>query len=180
MKTILWFCSSNRKTPAVRITMDEGKRKKRKTQRGGMARKRAVPSVSFSRRAHLLTTSEMRRILEAVVSLPLVGPCALRGGRGGISFSAENDGRCGLRSSRPRRCRCCHGQRIPESPGCCGAMRRPTPAFAKSATGRFCKSTGWRASPVMAADLSGHSAKRIFETIMADVVTGHYKNGRRR
>ncbi len=34
--------------------------------------------------------------------------------------------------------------------------------------------------PVVAADLSGHSAKRIFETIMADVVIGHYKNGRRR
>lgn len=39
---------------------------------------------------------------EAVVSLPMVGPCALRGGRGGISFSAENDGRYGQGASRPR------------------------------------------------------------------------------
>lgn len=34
-----------------------------------------------------------------------------------ISFSAENDGRCGLRSSRPRSCRRCPGQRIPELSG---------------------------------------------------------------
>ena len=33
----------------------------RENQRGGMARKRAVPSFSFSRRAHLLTTCPQGR-----------------------------------------------------------------------------------------------------------------------
>ena len=51
---------------------------------------RGVPGnrgvLSFSRRAHLLTTRK-----RAVVSLPLVGPCALRGG---IALSAESARQC--------------------------------------------------------------------------------------
>ena len=107
--------------------------KRRKDKRGGMARKRAVPSVSFSRRAHLLTTSEMRSNLEVVVSRPggthPIGPCALRGGFRSLRRTTDDAGCAPLvraavgavLDSASRNC-----------PGCCGALRRPTPAVCKT------------------------------------------------
>ena len=112
--------------------MNEGKRKmaRNSTRRDGS--KTGCPGSFFFPEGRTYSPPpKCTAFSEVVVSLPKVGPCALRGGRGAVSFSAENAGRCGLRSSCPRSCRCCLEQRIPELSGMLRLIEPPDICFCK-------------------------------------------------
>ena len=86
-------------TASIRITRDEGKRDlaREPTRRDGS--ETGCPVVLFFPKGALTHHLPAGQV---VVSLLVVGPCALRGGTG-LALSAESAGRCGRCSSRPRR-----------------------------------------------------------------------------
>ena len=113
MKTILWLYGSNRKTAAIRITRNEGKRDLARslTRRDGSE---TGCSVGFFFPKGALTHHLRNAQHFAGGGIPPDGravrsarhaSASLRCPRGtrGVSFSAENDGRFGRCSSRPRR-----------------------------------------------------------------------------
>ena len=146
MKTVLCLCGRYRKTAAIRITRNEGKRNWSETKRGGMARKRAVPSFSFSRRAHLLTTSEMHSIFGGG-GIPPDGRAvrSARRTRGHFVLCGERRTIWARRLSSAQRCHFCHCETSPQAGrgnpcfpvGITGAEMAL--CFAKSVTGRLGK-----------------------------------------
>ena len=118
MKTVLLYSKIKRKNVTDKSTTNDGKRKmtQRQTRRDGS--KAGCPVGFFFPKGAL--THHLRNAQHfggGGIPTGWYPPNrAVRSARR-ISFSAENDGRCGLRSSRPRSCRRCPGQRIPELSG---------------------------------------------------------------
>ena len=170
MKTAFWFCGRNTKAATLWVTMDKGKRKMARTSTRRDGSEAGCSVVLFFPKGAL--THHLQN--------------ATHFGGGGIPTKGR-----AVRSPRGTRGDCAF----------CGKRRTMRALLLSSAQLSVLSWTAHRTArhlllqnlppadfanlradvlhPVVAGHLTGHSAKRIFEMIMATEVCGHYRKRRR-